>query len=236
MYLSCFEKILHHVFDVFPRVQVAASSALSIFISHSFDVHVTTSGAPPSPSPGTPAMTRNVLQPYLPTIFQAIAHALETQSLGVKASLLLVDLLGVIAETFPASDIAQLPYVQLILPKVLQLYMRYDTNAVPLTERYMGVYGTHRAPSAFAYDVRLFPILESFTSLFSVWGQLMQEYLPFLLDRLMLMAWTTLETNMKQEYKRRMLYHSMRNNGPSMSCRISNRCELPQPRDQRPTP
>lgn len=82
--------LLSTMFDPMPKVQIAACSALAILIENSFYISNITSNTSDSGS-------ENILLPHIHTILTAFARAFEVY--GVKASLVLVDTIGTIADT-----------------------------------------------------------------------------------------------------------------------------------------
>jgi hypothetical protein len=126
------------MFDSKPKVQVAACSALCLFVEHSFYVTVVQQ----SSEEGQGEV--NILQPFLPQLFADICRAFE--GYGHKASLILIDMISTLADTLKdAMRDKQLSdrYLPILVGKLGQLDLT---------------------------DMRLFPLLECFTSLLPVIG------------------------------------------------------------------
>jgi hypothetical protein len=187
MYLSCFQKVLERIFDPHPRVQVAACSALAILLAHAFDINNNNNNNNTTTNPNSNEKA-NILHPYLPTIFQGLKHALESGRLGVKASLLVVDCVGVISETFTKEDIVRPGHIDLLMPNLVQLYLHYDTNAAATSTNTL----SQATVREYQYDARLFPVLDCFTSLWPVLGMTGKEFVPLLYEKLLTMLRTTL--------------------------------------------
>jgi len=134
IYQQLFQALRAAMFDHKPKVQVAACSALCLFVEHSFYV----------------SEEVNILEPALPQLFTDICRAFEVY--GHKASLILIDMISTLADTLKDamrnkqfSDM----YLSILVGKLGQL----DVT-----------------------DMRLFPLLECFTSLLPVIGLDAQSY------------------------------------------------------------
>ena len=83
-YTQTLQVLLATMFDAKPKVQVAACSALGILIEQSFFVY---SGAD----------SNNILLPHVHSILSHFSRGFDMY--GVKASLVLVDTIGTLADT-----------------------------------------------------------------------------------------------------------------------------------------
>ena len=138
IYHQLFHALRVVMFDSKPKVQVAACSALCLFVEHSFYVTVVQQ----SSEEGQGEV--NILQPFLPQLFADICRAFE--GYGHKASLILIDMISTLADTLKdAMRDKQLSdrYLPILVGKLGQLDLM---------------------------DMRLFPLLECFTSLLPVIG------------------------------------------------------------------
>jgi len=138
IYHQLFHALRIVMFDSKPKVQVAACSALCLFVEHSFYVTVVQQ----SSEEGQGEV--NILQPFLPQLFADICRAFE--GYGHKASLILIDMISTLADTLKdAMRDKQLSdrYLPILVGKLGQLDLT---------------------------DMRLFPLLECFTSLLPVIG------------------------------------------------------------------
>lgn len=86
-YTQTLQVLLSTMFDAMPKVQIAACSALAILIENSFYVS----------SSDNNNDSDSILLPHVHTILSACARAFDVY--GVKASLVLVDTIGTIADT-----------------------------------------------------------------------------------------------------------------------------------------
>ena len=138
IYHQLFHALRVAMFDSKPKVQVAACSALCLFIEHSFYVTVVQQSSEEG------QVEVNILQPFLPQLFADICRAFE--GYGHKASLILIDMISTLADT-------------------LKDAMR-DKH---LSDRYLPVL-VGKLGQLDLTDMRLFPLLECFTSLLPVIG------------------------------------------------------------------
>ena len=88
-YTQTLQVLLSTMFDPMPKVQIAACSALAILIESSF--YISTSDN------NNNGGSDNIVLPHVHTILCAFARAFDVY--GVKASLVLVDTIGTIADT-----------------------------------------------------------------------------------------------------------------------------------------
>jgi len=88
-YTQTLQVLLSTMFDAMPKVQIAACSALAILIENSFYVS--------SSDSNNDSNSVSILLPHVHTILSACARAFDVY--GVKASLVLVDTIGTIADT-----------------------------------------------------------------------------------------------------------------------------------------
>jgi transportin-1 len=147
-YEQTLQALLATMFDVKPKVQVAACSALCILIENSFY-------APQSSAPDAPEV--NLVSLFIPAILQAVNKAFLVY--GVKSSLILIDSIGTLADTV-GTDLRNPAYTALYLPQLVAKYNELDD-----------------------FDMRMFPVLECFTSLLSVLGLEAQSYVQHIYQR-----------------------------------------------------
>ena len=88
-YTQTLQVLLSTMFDPMPKVQIAACSALAILIESSF--YISTSDS------NNNSGSDSIVLPHVHTILSAFARAFDVY--GVKASLVLVDTIGTIADT-----------------------------------------------------------------------------------------------------------------------------------------
>jgi hypothetical protein len=158
------QEFVNTMFDKKPKVQVAACSALCLLLENSFLI--------PTNDPNNNKQ-QNILIPNLQTIFTAISHAFDIY--GIKATLILIDLIGCLADTLGA-DIK--PYASLFFPKLMSKFLALDD-----------------------FDTRMFPVLECLTSVLAVIGIEAQECLLPIYQRCVRILVTVLMTppNLQQQ-------------------------------------
>jgi hypothetical protein len=146
------QEFVNTMFDKKSKVQVAACSAICLLVENSFIIPV------PSDSNSQQTQTgqqQNILISNLQTLLSAISHAFDFY--GIKASLILIDLIGTVADTL-GSEIK--PFTATFLPKLMNKFLSFED-----------------------FDTRMFPVLECFTSVLPVVGLEAQEYLATIYQR-----------------------------------------------------
>mmetsp|Transcript_19376 Transcript_19376/g.20998 ORF Transcript_19376/g.20998 Transcript_19376/m.20998 type:complete len:1025 (+) Transcript_19376:149-3223(+) len=143
-YNTSLQELVNTMFDRKPKVQVAACSALCLLIENSFLIPIS-----PTPDAAAQQAEQNILIPSLQTLLTAINRAFDVY--GVKAGLILIDLIGAIADTLGAAISS---FTALYFPKLVHKFFSLDD-----------------------FDTRLFPILECLTSVLAVIGLEAKDFL-----------------------------------------------------------
>lgn len=107
-----------------------------------------------------------VLSEHVSMILGAINHALD--KCGQKTSLLVVDIIGMLADTIK-TELARPEYTSMYLPKLMDKFMSLDDD-----------------------DSRVFPLLETLTSVLAVIGLEAREYVSYVYERCLRIAQTVL--------------------------------------------
>lgn len=136
-YIQSLHALIQLMYDGNCRVQVATCSAICILIENSFEI---ASLAPPGHE-------RNILLDHVTLLLNSVNHAFHHY--GVKSSLLLVDMIGTLADTIREElEENGSAWTALYLPQLMKKLTEVDDN-----------------------DMRLFPLLECCTSVFGVIGK-----------------------------------------------------------------
>lgn len=105
-YTQTLQVLLNAMFDAKPKVQIAACSALGVLVEQSFYVHTSNSSD-----------SSNILLPHVHTVLTHFSRAFDLY--GVKASLVLVDTIGTLADTLGECCVSIFPSCAILVTQHL---------------------------------------------------------------------------------------------------------------------